>query len=255
MAMETGTEAATGTQAESGLVSSVGASDVQQQLDLSRWMGRFHNNEIVGKPYVIPPILGGVHGIKMSSRPHSIALAHDQDGGPAAAIAHEGILDELIIMPITDGMIRWAATTFFATPGLVRTSPMAMDGFVRWCEEPGEPKLHTCDHCDGTLLEPGEKPESENMRLVCQHCDGSGLDGDITDGYAKIGPVTVDRRMLRSVYKHLRGSNVAFAWAPSLDRPGTHDAHVRVFSTGPKGEMVWGAWRILLADVGVGGAQ
>ena len=226
---------------------------------LTQWLGCFHENHTVEKPYTIPPITDG-HGTVASTRPHSIALAANFEDAPEDAIApmgamaHVGVLDPLILMPTTDIMIRWAATTFLATPGLVGTVPMAMDGFVRWCEEPGAPKLHTCNHCDGTLLEPGEKPLDPGVRLVCQHCDGSGLEGDISDGFAKIGPVTVDRRMLRRVYRHLAvgGGEVAFAWAPSTGRLGAYDAHLRAFSTGVKGEMKWGGWKIMLADLRAG---
>jgi hypothetical protein len=90
----------------------------------------------------------------------------------------------------------------------------------------------------------GECPSA----LVCQMCDGLGRVPYLEDGYEQKGPVKIDRRSLTRIVPHLRGSEVAFCTAPSVDGMG-FDLHVRPYVEQGGKKTVGGDWRIVMSAV------
>lgn len=176
-------------------------------------------------------------------------------GGADVAVKGRVDLNNLVdVVPATDVLV-WAAQTFFATSGLQMIQNMSLDALVRLADLP-PPTLTRCPRCRGRLREPGADAvvgahaTTEDGRgcvsaAPCKQCDGYGRIANWEDGYMQIGPITVDRRGLTAIAKHLRGDQVALCVAPSHEGLGL-DAHLRPYvEQQGKQHAVGGDWRVL----------
>lgn len=214
--------------------------------DLS-WMTAIHDDEHVIAPVVLPPLLDAKR-TTITTTPHVLAIS------AGLAMVHEGAdVGRMMLAPLAHEVVKWAVKTFFDTDRLVGIKPMTLDGLIRWVNDAPEVVHVKCPHCNGTRMTDETHPDDENMRLVCAHCDGHGfIIANYDAGLDKVGPIIVDRRALRPILPHLRGNDVALAIAPSVDRPGEADVHVRQTRTAPGNGLtgVFGAWRIVLTGMG-----
>ena len=227
--------------------------------DLS-WLSTVHRPEMlvndhrVPRPFQLPAgVMNSLDGKEEFAIEHDFAVAC----GGGADVAVKGHVDAsalVDVVPPSDVLV-WAAQTFFITHGLQMIQELSLDALVRLVDLP-PPTLSRCPRCRGKLREPGadvlvgEHATTEDGRgcvsaKPCALCDGYGRIADWSDGYFALGPITVDKRGLTPIVKHLRGDRVALCLAPSHEGLGL-DAHLRPYvEQQGKQHAVGGDWRIL----------
>jgi hypothetical protein len=233
--------------------------------DLS-WLHSIHRPEtMLGDHFVEHPFqiieddvcLAGKPAFRIDA-PYGVAIDN------VVAVAARGTLAGLVANLPPPEVTDWAIRTFLATEGLVGFEIMTLDALARFADLP-PPTLKRCPRCRGKLREPGtevlmgvhatlvDRTTGATLRecpsqMVCTLCDGQGRIPYLDDGFAQKGPVKIDRRALTRIVPHLRGSEVAFCTAPSLDGLGM-DIHVRPYVEQNGQKTVGGEWRIVLSQV------
>ena len=230
------------------------------------WLHGVHNPEtVIGARSVPYPFQlfeadvgqGGEFAFHIDA-PYAVAVGH------VVAVAVEGQLTGLVAASPPPEVTDWAIRTFLATEGLAGFERMSFDGLARLADLP-PPELTRCPTCRGKLREPGAEvsigvhaTRDDGVGCVsaptCSTCNGLGRIPHLEDGYVQRGPIKIDRRALTRIVPHLRGTEVAWCVAPSVDGlVGGFDVHIRPYVEGKTGEkMVGGEWRIVLSAVDTG---
>lgn len=215
------------------------------------WLSRVsHADEVLSGPVELPPFVGAPDGHKLvlddGHTPYALAV------GRTVAIAHRGGLPRVVSAAAPVEALDWAVRTFFVQrPPAHGMHVMELDGLRRWVGDVPALRLVRCTNCGGTGREPDAPIFEEQLEPACTVCAGECYAvANRAAGYVQVNGVTVDRRDLVPIVKHLRGRVVGLFTAPSTDGLGLgRDVHVReVMPCGPRAAKD-GAWRIVLSAV------
>lgn len=202
------------------------------------WMRRVHRpDELLHAPVQLIATRNR-EGRVLIDAPHGLCVR-----GDAACVAR----GELPGVPggASAEVARWAALTFFVTPGLRPLAPMTRDGFERWVREARAPAVELCGRCGGTGVDPDAAPDADGLIAACSRCHGEPRATDEDAVAEAVGPLRVVVADLKPFLPHLGpGADVGVGYAPRVGVDGAYDLHVRHVTADKR--STGGAWRLAL---------